>query len=66
MSLAAKLDALPDDGASPGQKLRQALSLYEEGVAMQRLNLRRRFPALSEQEIDRAIDRWLAREDEAR
>jgi len=66
MSLAAKLDALPSDGSSPAMKLRQALGLYEDGVAMQRLNLRRRFPTLSEREIDRELDRWLAREDEAR
>lgn len=66
MSLAAKLDALPSDGASPETKLRQALSLYEDGLAMQRLKLRRRFPALAEHEIDRELDRWLAREDEAR
>jgi hypothetical protein len=51
----------------PATKLRrQALSLYEDGVEMQRLKLRRRFPALSEREIDRELDRWLAREDEAR
>jgi hypothetical protein len=66
MSLSAKLDALANDGATPGQKLLQALSLYEEGLAMQRLSLRRRLPGVSEQEIDRAIERWLAREDEAR
>jgi hypothetical protein len=66
MNLSAKLDALPGDGASPACKLLQALSLYEEGLAMQRLNLRRRFPDLSEREMDRAIDRWLARQDEAR
>jgi hypothetical protein len=66
VSLSAKLDALPGDGASPGYKLLQALSLYEEGLAMQRLKLRHRFPSLSEREMDRAIDRWLARQDEAR
>jgi hypothetical protein len=66
MSLSAELDALPNDGATPEQKLRQALGLYEEGLAMQRLNLRRRLPGVPEQEIDRAIERWLAREDETR
>jgi hypothetical protein len=60
------LDALPSEKASPAQKLLQALSLYEDGVAMQRLKLRRRFPELSEREIDRELDRWLARENEPR
>jgi hypothetical protein len=66
VNLSTKLDALPGDGASPGLKILQALSLYEEGLAMYRLNLRRRFPSLSEEELARAIDRWLARQDEAR
>jgi hypothetical protein len=66
MSLAEKLDALPSTPSTPAMKLREALSLYEDGVAMQRLKLRRRFPALSEQELDRELDRWLARQDEAR
>jgi hypothetical protein len=41
------------------------LGVYEEGLAMQRLSLHRRIPDLPELEIDRALDRWLAREDEA-
>ncbi len=60
------MDALPGDGDSPGLKLLQTLSLYEEGLAMYTLNLRRRFPGLSDEEQARAIDRWLARQDEAR
>jgi hypothetical protein len=39
--------------------------LYE-GVALQRATLRRRFPELSEAELDGKLQSWLAREDEAR
>jgi hypothetical protein len=40
--------------------------MYDEGVALQRATLRRRFPRLSEPELDAKLQSWLAREDEAR
>lgn len=60
-----ELDALPAPGLSPREKLQQALAMYEEGVALQRLTLRRRYPELSELELEAKLRTWLAREDEA-
>jgi hypothetical protein len=42
-----------------------ALEMYDDGVALQLLTFRRRFPELSEHELQRKLDGWLAREDEA-
>lgn len=66
MDLGQALDALPAPKLSPREKLLQALAMYDEGVAMQRLALRRRFPEHSEPEVDAKLAAWLAREDEAR
>jgi hypothetical protein len=38
--------------------------MYEEGVELQRLAFRRRYPTLSEPELQELLDRWLARADE--
>lgn len=62
MDFEAQLNRLPTDELTPGAKLLQALELYEEGVAMQRLNFQRRYPTASAVELDRLLDAWLARE----
>jgi hypothetical protein len=64
MTLEKALGAMPDDGAGPAEKMRRALAMYEEGVAMQRLVLRRQRPDLSEAELERHLLAWLTREDD--
>ena len=66
MDLGRSLDALPQPALSAGEKLLAALQMYDEGVALQRSAMRRRSPRLSEPELDAKLQRWLAREDEAR
>ena len=41
------------------RKLRLALALFEDGVAMQRLNLQRSYPTASAEEIDAKLGAWL-------
>jgi hypothetical protein len=41
------------------QRLRLALDLHDEGVALMRLNLRRRHPEAPEEEIDERLRAWL-------
>ena len=45
--------------ASLAEKLRAALDMADEGLALQRQNLRRRHPGASEAEIDRLFGEWL-------
>ena len=47
----------------PGEKLRVALEMSDFGIRLQRENLRRRNPDVSEAEIDELLWRWLARDD---
>lgn len=63
MALADDLDQLPTTPKTPREKMLEALAMYEEGVALQRLNLRRRHPDLSDEEIERKLESWLLRED---
>jgi hypothetical protein len=63
MGLAEDLNSLPSDPQSPRDKLLQALAMYEEGVAMQRLTLKRQHPDLSDEELEQKLDLWLRRED---
>ena len=65
MDFGAALDALPHLQLSPRDKLLQALEMYEDGVAMQRLIIRRRHPELTPAELEVRLLSWLAREDEA-
>jgi hypothetical protein len=46
------------------EKLLQALELMATGIALQRVNLRRRYPEASEDEIDALLQRWLDRVDD--
>ena len=65
MQLDDSLNRLTCDAQTPRAKLLAALEMYDDGVAMQRLTFRRRFPELTENELQRKLDGWLAREDEA-
>ena len=62
MSLASELDQLPTPPRSPGEKLLEVLALYDEGVEMQRLALRLRFPGIDPDQLERLIQAWLRRE----
>jgi hypothetical protein len=50
---------LPDPELEPSVRLRQALELHEDGVAIMRRNLRRDHPAASEAELSRLLIAWL-------
>lgn len=65
MLLEDALNRLAGDAQTPRDKLLAALEMYDDGVAMQQLVFRRRFPELTEHELQRKLDGWLAREDEA-
>lgn len=41
------------------RRLRQALELFDEGMALMRQNLRRRHPQATEEEIERRLHAWL-------
>jgi hypothetical protein len=58
------LNRLPNVALTPSEKLRAALQMHDEGVAMQRQTFQRRFPNLSPEDIDQKLAAWLAREDE--
>ncbi|MEX0658124.1 MAG: hypothetical protein WD080_03230 [Egibacteraceae bacterium] len=45
--------------SEPAARLRTALSLHDDGVALMRQNLRRRHPRASDSEIDELLDAWL-------
>jgi hypothetical protein len=49
---------------TPAERMRQCLAMYDEGVELQRLVLRRRHPELPESEIAAMLQRWLERADE--
>ncbi|MBN1655551.1 MAG: hypothetical protein JXA30_17420 [Deltaproteobacteria bacterium] len=44
---------------SPGEKLAQALEIFETGVRLKRAALKKSRPDASEAEIDRYIEQWL-------
>jgi hypothetical protein len=62
MSFVSELDRMPTPNLTPRERLLQALEMYDEGVRLQRNNLRRRHPDANDHEIDRMLDRWLRRE----
>jgi hypothetical protein len=64
MLLEDALNRLADEPQTPRDKLLAALEMYDDGVAMQRLTFQRRFPELTEKELQLKLDGWLAREDE--
>lgn len=41
------------------QRLRTALAMFDDGVALMRQNLRRRHPELSEVELDERVQAWV-------
>lgn len=42
------------------ERLRTALTLFDDGVRLMRANLRRGHPDATEAEIERLVDHWLA------
>lgn len=59
MALAESLDRMPSPPTTPAERLRVALELHEQGVAMQRANYKRRFPSEPEAEIEARLRIWL-------
>ena len=45
--------------STPAERLRIALEMHDEGVALMRQNLMRRHPDANEQEIERLLTEWL-------
>lgn len=45
--------------STPGGRLLLAFELADLGIALQRENLRRRFPSAAPEEIDRRMAEWL-------
>jgi hypothetical protein len=43
------------------ERLREALEVMADGIALKRGNLRRQFPALRAAEIEAKLDEWLQR-----
>lgn len=64
MKFDAELNHLKAAPTSPAQRMCEALSLFEEGVAMQRLNLKRQHPAANGAQLESLLRAWLARSDE--
>lgn len=58
------LDQLAQPDRSAAERFREALDLFEEGVEMQRRNLKRHFPDASAAELHQKLLCWLARQDE--
>ncbi|CAN5462445.1 hypothetical protein BH23ACT9_BH23ACT9_29150 [soil metagenome] len=48
-----------DDRGQAAVRLRLALAMHDEGVAMMRLNLVRRHPDEDDAQIDARLDAWL-------
>lgn len=48
---------------SPSEKARQALDLMRYGIELKRTNLRARHPHAADEEIERLLRAWLARDD---
>ncbi len=44
---------------TPAERLRIALRLHDDGVAMHRLTLRRIHPELSDEEVEAKLQAWL-------
>lgn len=63
MRIADALDQLPRGQRSAAQRFRDALAMFDDGVALQRQNFRRLFPQLSEAELEKKLKSWLSRED---
>ncbi|HET9234836.1 MAG TPA: hypothetical protein VFP10_11905 [Candidatus Eisenbacteria bacterium] len=43
----------------PSERLAQALELMTTGIRLKRISLRRASPEADEQEIERAVEKWL-------
>jgi hypothetical protein len=63
MGFVEQLDELPRTERTPAEKMREALAMYDEGLAMQRQTLRRRHPRLTLEDVEQRLSRWLLREE---
>lgn len=59
MSLASRATLASMPRETPADRLRLAMTMQQEGTAMMRRTLRRRYPEASEAELDALFDEWL-------
>ena len=64
MSLASSLDLLPEPPLTPAERMRSAFMLFEAGVEMKRLSLKRQHPELNQAELEAHLMAWLQQADE--
>ncbi|MCH2109416.1 MAG: hypothetical protein MK135_08800 [Polyangiaceae bacterium] len=64
MSFAAKLDKMNAPVLSPAQRIHEVFELFEHGVALKRLSLKRQFPDASDEDLSDKLRLWLAQESE--
>lgn len=58
-----RLDQLSGATRPRAEKLREAMAMYDEGIALQRQTLRRRHPQASPEELEQKLLAWLLREE---
>jgi hypothetical protein len=51
--------AMPTTPSSPADAFRATLDLFETGLDLMRQNLRRKYPAADDEQIDRFLHAWL-------
>ena len=51
--------------ASASSRILECLEMYDEGVELQLMNFRRRFPLMNESELSQLIQSWLERNGES-
>lgn len=56
---------LTGDRSPAAIRMLECLEMYDEGVEIQTLNFRRRFPHLSEIQLAVLVQRWLERSEES-
>jgi hypothetical protein len=59
------LAPFPGTEASASSRMLECLEMYDEGVELQLLNFRRRFPLMTESELSQLVQSWLERNGES-
>lgn len=55
-----RMPELPDPPTSPAARLRMALAIFSDGIAMEREKLRRQHPQADEARLSALVAEWLA------
>lgn len=59
------LAPLPVPNASATSKILECLEMYDEGVEIQEMNFRRRYPLITDVELSQLMQSWLERNGES-